>query len=88
MLLVSFGRAACDWCLWWGSVCGVYTMKVKVLVAQSCPTLSSTLDCRLLESSLHGVPQERILEWVSIPSSRDRLDPWLEPGFPALQASD
>ena len=67
---------------------GVYTKKVKVLVAQSCPTLSNTLDCRLLESSLHGIPQERILKWVSIPFSRDLLDPWFVPGFPALQVSN
>ena len=45
-------------------------MKVKVLVAQSCPTLCNPMDCRLPRSSLHGISQARILEWVAISFSR------------------
>ena len=36
----------------------------KVLVAQLCPTLCDTMDCSLLGSSVHGILQARMLEWV------------------------
>ena len=44
--------------------------EVKVLVAQSCPTLCGPMDCILPGSSVHGILQARILEWVTIPFSR------------------
>ena len=39
-------------------------MKVKSEseVAQSCPTLSNPMDCRLPGSSIHGIVQARVLE--------------------------
>ena len=37
-----------------------------VLVAQSCPTLCDPMDQSPLESSIHGILQARILEWVAI----------------------
>ena len=37
-------------------------------------------------SSVHGIVQARILEWVAIPSPGDLPDPGIEPGSPALQA--
>ena len=37
---------------------------------QSCWTLCDPMDCSLPGSSVHGVLQARILEWVSMPSSR------------------
>ena len=40
----------------------------------------------LPDSSVHGIPQARILEWVAIPFSRGSHDPRIEPGSPALQA--
>ena len=39
-------------------------------VAQSCPTLRDPVDCSLRGSSVHGVFQARILEWVAIFFSR------------------
>ena len=39
-------------------------------VAQLCPTLCDPVDCSLLGSSLHGILQARILEWVAISFSR------------------
>ena len=45
-------------------------IKVKVLVSQSCPILCDPTDCRLPGSSVHGILQARILEWVAIPISR------------------
>ena len=45
-------------------------MKVKSEseVAQSCPTLSDPMDCSLTGSSVHGIFQARVLEWVPLPS--------------------
>ena len=37
---------------------------------QSCPTLCNTMAYSPLGSSVHGILQARILEWVAIPSSR------------------
>ena len=65
----------------------VTSLKVKVLVAQSCLTFCDTIDSNLPGSSVHGILQERILEWVAIPFSRGLPDPGIEPGSPALQAN-
>ena len=43
--------------------------KVKVLVAQLCPPLCDPMDCNLPGSSIHGIFQTRILEWVALPFS-------------------
>ena len=40
------------------------TMKVKLKVVQSCPTL-----CDPMDYSVHGILQARILEWVAFPWS-------------------
>ena len=39
-------------------------------VAQSCPTLCDPMDCSLPDSSVQGILQARILEWVAISFSR------------------
>ena len=39
-------------------------------VAKSCPTLCDPMDCSPPGSSVHGIFQARILEWVAMPSSR------------------
>ena len=39
-------------------------------VTQSCPTLCDPIDCSLPGSSIHGIFQTRILEWVTISFSR------------------
>ena len=43
-------------------------MKVKSEseIAQSCPTPSDPMDCILPCPSIHGIFQERVLEWVAI----------------------
>ena len=38
----------------------------KVNVAQSCLTLCDPMDCSLPGSSIHGILQARILEWIAI----------------------
>ena len=48
---------------------------VKVLIAQLCPTLCNPMDCSLPGSSVHGIFQARILEWVAIPFSRGSSGP-------------
>ena len=42
------------------------------------------MDCSLSGSSVHGIFQARILEWVAIPSPGDLPDPGIEPESPAL----
>ena len=43
---------------------------MKVKVAQSCPTL-----CNLIDYTVHGILQVRILEWVAVPFSRGSSQP-------------
>ena len=47
-------------------------------VAQSCPTLCNPMDYSPPGSSVHGIFQARLLEWVAISSSRVSLDPGIE----------
>ena len=46
---------------------------------QLCLTLWNHMDCSPPGSSVHGILQARILEWVAMPSSRDLSDPGIEP---------
>ena len=55
------------------------------LVTQSCPTLFKPMDCSLPGSSVHGILQTRILEWVPLPFSRASSWPVIRPRPPALQ---
>ena len=41
-----------------------------VLVTKLCPTLCDPMDCSLPGSSVHGIFQARVLEWVAISFSR------------------
>ena len=50
----------------WSSLC---------LVTQSCPTLWDPMDHSLPGSSVRGILQARILEWVAIPFSRGSSQP-------------
>ena len=43
---------------------------VRAQSLSSCLTLSDPIDCNLLGSSVHGILQARILEWVAIFFSR------------------
>ena len=52
---------------------------------QSCQTLCDPIDCSPPSSSVHGILQARILEWVAISSSRALSrprDPTVSPVFP------
>ena len=43
------------------------------------------MDCSPPGSSVHGILQARLLEWVAIPFSSDPGNPGIEPGSPALK---
>ena len=51
--------------------------KVKVLVAQLCPTLCYPTDCSPPGSTIHGYLQARILEWFAMPFSISKWKPLL-----------
>ena len=50
-------------------------------VAQSCPTLCNPVDCSLPGSSVHGIFQAIVLEWVAISFSRN----WTQVSFSGRQ---
>ena len=57
---------------WDFCICGrkVKKKKVKVLAALSCLTFCHTMVCSLPGSSVHGIFQAKVLEWVAISFSR------------------
>ena len=63
-----------------------YYVKAKVLVTQLYLTLCDPMDCSPPGSSILGISQARILEWVTIPFSMrsSQPDPGIEPGSPVL----
>ena len=60
--------------------------QLKVFMAQSCLTLCDPTDCSPPASSVHGILQARILEWVASHSLGGLPDPGIEPKSSALQA--
>ena len=56
------------------------------LVSQSGPTSYDPIDCSPPGSSVRGISQARILEWLPFPSPGDLPDPGIKPGSPELQA--
>ena len=62
------------------------TLKVKVLAAQSCPTLCDPMDCSPPGSSVHGILQARILDGLPFPSPGNLPDPGIKPNSPGSQA--
>ena len=50
--------------------CCLYIPEWVSEVTQLCPTLCDPVDCSLPGSSVHGILQARILEWVTISFSR------------------
>ena len=68
-----------DWIKIWAVINSV------VFIAQSCPTLCNHMDCSPPGSSVHGLSQARILEWVAISFSRGSSNPGIKPWSSALQ---
>ena len=52
----------------WYDHTGIIIVYVKLL--QLCPTLCDPMDCSPPGSSVRGILQAGILEWVAMPSSR------------------
>ena len=52
-----------------------YKERKKESVVQSCPTLCNPTDCSPPGSSVHGIFQARVLQWVTISSSRGSSRP-------------
>ena len=60
-------------------------IKKNINMHKSCQTLVTPWTVAY-QALVYGIFQERILEWVAIPFSRDLPNPGIEPGSPALQA--
>ena len=75
-------------CKYGKQVCKKVGTKVKSEseVTQSCLTLSDPVDCSLRGSSIHGILQARILEWVAISFSRGSSWPRNQVWVSRLQA--
>ena len=56
----------------------------EVCVCSVVSTLCDSMDYSLAGSSVHGIFQTRILEWVAFPSPGDHLKSGIEPAAPAL----
>ena len=62
-----------DTCHWAAAASGTANQWQRLCVCSvvlSCPTLCDPMDCTLPGSSVHGIFQTRILEWVAISFSR------------------
>ena len=53
----------------------IFLCAVLCLVHESCPTLCDLMVCCQPGSSVHGILQARILEWVAFPFSRGSSQP-------------
>ena len=67
------------------SCCWIYIPNCCRLVTKSCLTLCDSMDCSPPGSSVHGILQGRILEWVAISFSRGSSHTKIESTSPAWQ---
>ena len=67
------------WCVCFSLYSCVMLFKSRMypitVSAQSCLTLCNPMDCSPPGSSVHGIAQARILEWIAISSSRGSSQP-------------
>ena len=68
VMFPDMGSDSVNICKWYTD--NLCTFCICVLVAQSCPTFCNPMDCSPPGSSVPGILQARILEWVAISSSR------------------
>ena len=54
---------------------GIKLPCIRVKLLQLCLTFCNPMDCSLPGSSVHGILQARILEWIAMPSSRGSSQP-------------
>ena len=81
-LRLPIGTLCVLWALMSESGCSVqgwvqvlWDVKVNVKVARLCPTLCNPMDCSPPGSSISGILQARILEWVAFPFSSGSSQP-------------
>ena len=55
--------------------------EMKLLVTHSCLILCDHMDCSPPGSSVHGILQARILKWVAVPFSGERVGSY----FPKIE---
>ena len=56
-----------EWCLYTEDFCVYhFIFDVCAKLFQSCPTVCDPMDCSLPGSSVHGILQARVLEWVAV----------------------
>ena len=80
MLITSFWKDHCHRTLH-------VLVSVLTKLLQLCLTLCSPMDLGLPSSSVHGILQAKILEWVAVPPSPGDLpDPGVKPTSPAFPA--
>ena len=70
-------------CIYVDTKCYVFMcMYMPAMLLQLCLTLWDSKDCmQTSSSSVQGILQARILEWVAMPFSRDLPNPGIEPEF-------
>ena len=61
-------------------------MNSNVLITQLCPTVCDPMEYRLPGSSVYGILQARILEWLPFLPPGDFPNPGIKPGSPVMQA--
>jgi len=81
-VIVHLSSLACPPTLYWSL--DVMRGQSESEVAQSCLTLCDPVDCSLPGSSVHGIFQAIVLEWIAISFSRGSSQPRVEPGSPTL----
>ena len=55
---------------WWPQSLASRISQLPVIITQSCPTLCDPMHCSPPGSSVYGIVQSRILDWIAIPFSR------------------
>ena len=63
---------------WWVKAATIILFPV-LMCTQSYLTLCHPMDCSLPGSSVHGIFQARLMEWVAFPSPGDLPDPGMKP---------
>ena len=53
----------------------LFPAECACMLSQSCPSLFNPMGCSAPGSSVHGIPQVSILEWIAISSSRGSSHP-------------
>ena len=64
----------------------LFVSLVVILVTKLCLILCNPIDYSLPGSSVHGISQAKILEWIAFSFLRNFPDPRIEPTSLALQA--